>query len=46
MTTKPSFRAEFKVREGGKAAVYIARCINTRGEKGPWQENTTVRVVG
>lgn len=34
MTTKPSFRAEFKPGEGGKTAVYMARWIDTRGEKG------------
>ncbi len=36
MTTKPSFRAEFKAGEEGKTAVSMARLINTRGEKGPW----------
>jgi len=35
MTTKPTFRAEFKPGEGGKTAVYMTGCINTRGEKGP-----------
>jgi len=43
MTTKPSFRAEFKAGEGGKTAVYMARWVNTRGEKGPWSEVTTRR---
>jgi hypothetical protein len=38
MTTRPSFRAEFKAGEGGKTAVSMARWINTRGEKGPWSE--------
>jgi hypothetical protein len=38
MTTRPSFRAEFKAGEGGKAAVSMARWISTRGEKGPWSE--------
>ena len=38
MTTKPTFRAEFKPGEGGKTVVYMARWINTRGEKGPWSE--------
>lgn len=45
MTTKPSFRAEFKAGEGGKAAVYMARWVNTRGEKGPWSEVTTATVA-
>ena len=45
MTTKPSFRAEFKAGEGGKTAVYMARWINTRGEKGPWSEVTTATVA-
>jgi len=34
MTTKPTFRAEFKPGDGGKrwgAAVYMARWINTGG---------------
>jgi len=38
MTTKPTFRAEFKPGEGGKTAVYMAGCINTRGAKGPWSK--------
>jgi hypothetical protein len=45
MTTKPIFRAEFKAGEGGKTAVYMARWINTRGEKGPWSEITTATVA-
>ena len=45
MTTKPSFRAEFKAGEGGKTAVYMARWVNTRGEKGPWSEVTTATVA-
>ncbi|MFO0084040.1 MAG: hypothetical protein ACK55O_15715 [Phycisphaerales bacterium] len=45
MTTKPSFRAEFKAGEGGKTAVYMARWVNTRGEKGPWSEITTATVA-
>ncbi len=45
MTTRPSFRAEFKAGEGGKTAVYVARWVNTRGEKGPWSEITTAMVA-
>jgi hypothetical protein len=45
MTTKPSFRADFKAGEGGKTAVYMARWVNTRGEKGPWSEITTATVA-
>jgi hypothetical protein len=45
MTTRPSFRAEFKAGEGGKAAVAMARWVNTRGEKGPWSEVTTATVA-
>jgi len=37
-TTKPPFRAEFKPGDGGKTAVYMAGCINTRGAKGPWSK--------
>ena len=42
MTTKPSFRAEFSEGEGGKTAVYMARWVNTRGEKGRWSEITSL----
>ncbi len=51
MTTRPSFRAEFKAGEGGTmfmgagAAVSMARWVNTRGEKGPWSEVTTATVA-
>jgi hypothetical protein len=45
MTTRPSFRAEFKAGEGGKTAVSMARWVNTRGEKGPWSEITTATVA-
>ena len=45
MTTRPSFPAEFKVGEGGKTAVDMARWISTRGEKGPWSEVTTATVA-
>lgn len=45
MTTKPSFRAEFKAGEGGKTAVYMARWVSTQGEKGPWSEVTTATVA-
>ena len=45
MTIRPGFRAEFKAGEGGKTAVYMARWVNTRGEKGPWSEITTATVA-
>ncbi len=45
MTTKPSFRAEYARAAGGKTAVYMARWVNTRGEKGPWSEITTATVA-
>lgn len=45
MTTRPSFRAVFKAGEGGNTAVYMARWVNTRGEKGPWSEVTTATVA-
>ncbi len=45
MTTRPSFRAEFKAGDGGKTAVYMSRWVNTRGEKGPWSEVTTATVA-
>lgn len=45
MTTKPSFRAEYAKAAGGKTAVYMARWVNTRGEKGPWSDVTTATVA-
>ncbi len=45
MTTKPSFRAEFKAGEGGNTAVYMVRRVNSQGEKGPWSEVTTATVA-
>ena len=45
MTTRPSFRADFKPGEGGKTAVYMARWITTRGERGPWSEVATATVA-
>lgn len=50
MTTRPSFRAEFKAGEGGNvgAAVSMARWVNTlggRGEKRPWSDVTTATVT-
>jgi hypothetical protein len=45
MTTRPGFRADFKPGEGGKTAVYMARWVNTRGEKGPWPKITTPTVT-
>jgi len=44
-TTKPTFRAEFKPGDGGKTAVYMAGCINTRGEKGPWSKIAAATVA-
>jgi len=45
MTTKPTFRADFKLGEGGKTAIYMAGWINTRGETGPWSEIATATVA-
>jgi hypothetical protein len=45
MTTRPSFRADFRGADGGKTAVYMARWVNTRGEKGPWSEITAAKVA-
>jgi hypothetical protein len=45
MTTKPSFRAEFMAGEGEETAVYMARWVNMRGEKGPWSEVATATVA-
>jgi hypothetical protein len=45
MATKPTIRADFRAGDGGKTAVYMARWVNTRGEKGPWSEITTATVA-
>ena len=45
LTTRPSFRAEFKPGDGGKTAVYMSRWVNTRGEKGAWSEITAATVA-
>lgn len=34
MTTRPSFRAEYKAGESGKTPLYMARWANLRGERG------------
>lgn len=44
MTTRPSCRAEFKPGERGKTVACMGRCVNTRGEKGPWSEVTAATV--
>lgn len=45
MTTRPTLRAEFKPGDGGKTAVYMARWVSTRGEKGPWSDVATATVA-
>ena len=45
MTTKTAFATNYPAEAGGKAAVYMLRWINTRGEKGPWSEITTATVA-
>jgi hypothetical protein len=45
MTTKPSFRADFRAADARKTAVDMLRWVNTRGETGPWSEVTTVTVA-
>jgi hypothetical protein len=45
MTTKPSFRAEFKAGDGTNAAFSMTRWINTRCEMEPWSEITTATVA-
>ena len=45
MTTRPTFRAKFKPGDGGKAAVYMTRWVNTQGEDGPWSEIATATVA-
>jgi hypothetical protein len=45
MATKPTIRADFRAGDGVKTAVFMARWVNTRGEKGPWSEITTATVA-
>lgn len=45
MATKLTIRAEFRSGDGGKAAVYLARWVNTQGEGAPWSEVTTATVA-
>lgn len=45
LTLRPTLLARFKPGEGGKTAVYMARWVNTRGEKGPWSEVTSATVA-
>jgi len=45
MATKATIRADFRVGDGGKTTVYMARWVNTRGEKGPSSEITTATVA-
>jgi len=45
MTTKPTFRADFKPGGGGKTAVYMARWVKTREKKGPWSKIATATVA-
>ena len=42
MTTRPSFRAEFKAGKGGKTAVSMIRWVNTRGQQEPWSGVSSV----
>ncbi|MFN0131631.1 MAG: hypothetical protein ACKVW3_03720 [Phycisphaerales bacterium] len=30
---------------GGKTVVYMARCVSTRGEKGPWSDSASATVA-
>lgn len=45
LTLRPTLLARFKPGEGGKTAVYMARWVNTRGEKGPWSEVASATVA-
>ena len=45
MAIKPSIRTDFRSGDGGKAAVYMTRWVNTQGEKGPWSEIATATVA-
>ena len=45
LTSRPTVRTEFKDHDGGKAAVYMLRWVNTRGEKGPCSDVTTATIA-
>ena len=42
--TRTPYLAQFSGADGGKPAHYMARWVNTRGEKGPWSETLTVTI--
>jgi hypothetical protein len=45
-STKSKFLMEFPGESGGQTAHYIARWVNTRGERGPWGETASATIVG
>ncbi|MBL9001503.1 MAG: hypothetical protein JNK25_10250 [Phycisphaerae bacterium] len=45
MMTRPTPGTGFRADDGGTTAVFMARWINTRGEKGPWSEITTATLA-
>lgn len=44
-TTTPTIRADFCALYSCKTAVNMARRVDTRGEKGPWNEVTSATVA-
>lgn len=45
VTTRPSFRADFKAGKGGKAAVSMARWVKRRGVIGPWSDTSSATIA-
>ena len=44
LDTRTPYIAEYAGADGGKPAHYMARWVNSRGEKGPWSETLTVTI--
>ncbi len=42
--TRTPYTLDFDGPDGGKNAHYMLRCLNTKGEKGPWSETATATV--
>ncbi len=44
LDSRTPYLAEYSGADGGKPAHYMARWVNSRGEKGPWSETLTVTI--
>ena len=46
LDTKTPYEARFDGADGGKPAHYMARWVNSRGEKGPWSPTSSATIGG